>query len=406
MYKNPLNLTSQFYFCGLPLRLDSYSGCSFKCKFCFALNRGGKNYWSKVNEADPSFIEKKFQFIEKRKSFGVVNEMLIQRVPIHFGGMSDPLQKAELKFGITLSFLKSLAKRNYPLVISTRSPLAFEEPYISIFKNYTNLLLQFSFTTFDDKKISTFEPFSSKASEILKGINKLRKHGINVSIRWQPYIPEFSEHPNEVIDKLSDSGAQHVAIEYLKIPLPRGRNLLWNNMLKPISDTNQLYNKLGSNVQGREILLNIENRKETILSLRDNLHKRNISFGAADIDLLYLSDANCCCSGADLFKGFENWFKFQFSYAVKKSFHSHTIQFSSIEKEWNPKASIKEYIYPNSRLKDNDNSVFQHIKHRWNNLISKNNPTMFEGVKPTDEFDSTGMRIYKWDSGIRNRMIN
>src|SRR5262249_25277318 len=40
-YTNPLSLTSQFLFCGLPLRLDSYRGCAFQCYFCYARYRGG-----------------------------------------------------------------------------------------------------------------------------------------------------------------------------------------------------------------------------------------------------------------------------------------------------------------------------------------------------------------------------
>jgi DNA repair photolyase len=40
-YTTPLSLTSQFFFCGLPLRLDSYRGCAFQCSFCYARYRGG-----------------------------------------------------------------------------------------------------------------------------------------------------------------------------------------------------------------------------------------------------------------------------------------------------------------------------------------------------------------------------
>jgi DNA repair photolyase len=37
-YSSPLSLTSQFYFCPVPLRLDTYSGCSHGCIYCFANN--------------------------------------------------------------------------------------------------------------------------------------------------------------------------------------------------------------------------------------------------------------------------------------------------------------------------------------------------------------------------------
>lgn len=41
MYKkfNPLNISSKFAICGLPLRVDTYKTCSFNCAYCFANNR-------------------------------------------------------------------------------------------------------------------------------------------------------------------------------------------------------------------------------------------------------------------------------------------------------------------------------------------------------------------------------
>ena len=35
----PLNVSSKFAICGLPLRVDTYKTCSFNCKYCFSNNR-------------------------------------------------------------------------------------------------------------------------------------------------------------------------------------------------------------------------------------------------------------------------------------------------------------------------------------------------------------------------------
>ena len=37
-YSCPISFTSQFYFCPVPLRMDTYSGCSHGCLYCFANN--------------------------------------------------------------------------------------------------------------------------------------------------------------------------------------------------------------------------------------------------------------------------------------------------------------------------------------------------------------------------------
>lgn len=36
---NPLNVSSKFAICGLPIRVDTYKNCSFGCKYCFSNSR-------------------------------------------------------------------------------------------------------------------------------------------------------------------------------------------------------------------------------------------------------------------------------------------------------------------------------------------------------------------------------
>jgi sulfatase maturation enzyme AslB (radical SAM superfamily) len=36
---NPLNVSSKFAICGLPIRVDTYKTCSFNCKYCFSNHR-------------------------------------------------------------------------------------------------------------------------------------------------------------------------------------------------------------------------------------------------------------------------------------------------------------------------------------------------------------------------------
>lgn len=35
----PINVSSKFAICGIPLRVDTYKTCSFGCKYCFSNNR-------------------------------------------------------------------------------------------------------------------------------------------------------------------------------------------------------------------------------------------------------------------------------------------------------------------------------------------------------------------------------
>lgn len=63
---DPLDSTSKFPICGLPIRLDTYRNCTFKCNYCFA-NRsiGGNN--SKFCVGNPVSVENRLKkvFVNK-----------------------------------------------------------------------------------------------------------------------------------------------------------------------------------------------------------------------------------------------------------------------------------------------------------------------------------------------------
>ncbi len=58
VYTTPFSVTSQFGFCGLPLRLDTYRGCGFQCSYCFARYRGGNRPMENIVPANPNAIQR------------------------------------------------------------------------------------------------------------------------------------------------------------------------------------------------------------------------------------------------------------------------------------------------------------------------------------------------------------
>lgn len=405
-YTTPVGLTSQFSFCGLPFRLDTYAGCSLNCTYCFARLRGGNSNTIKIRVADYDSIVSKFKnAIQKPKSSsGVISEFIRQRVPVHFGGMSDPFQPIENKKKISILILKYLCEINYPIVISTKSILLSEPEYLEALLSNPNIVVQYSFSTLNDQVSEIVEPQANRPSELMQSLCKLVSSGIKTTVRWQPYIPHVSESPSEFISIISGLGIDHVGFEHLKLPV-EVYNPLWKKLSSNLDfDIKSYYISNNAHSDGRELILPAEYKIKNALLVKSELKKRNMTFGSADNEIQYLSDNNCCCSGVDKYPGFENWYKYQIAYAIKKS-NGNFITLSLIENEWRPHGSIDKYLNSESRITNNSdlhNKVEDYILNRWENLSSPFNPTKFYGVKYSENRDSSGYRIYEWNPNVKN----
>jgi DNA repair photolyase len=402
IFTNPLSITSQFPFCGLPLRLDSYAGCAFRCTYCFARYRGGNTYGDSVRPANPQRIAQIFHHAfrqsAKHKS-GLLTQFLRRRVPIHFGGMSDPFQPAETLHRVTESILRILARHHYPTVISTKGSLVASPRYLQLLKEIGAVVVQFSFSSSVDNIANVVEPVSASPTSLLRTMEALVKNGINVTCRWQPLIPGISESPAEFVPRIAATGCCHIAVEHLKIPVER-RHPLWERLVSAVGrDLSAEYRKVGALRDGREFILPASEKLPTILQVALEVRKHGMTFGAADNEFQYLSDTSCCCSGVDQFRGFENWFKHQIAYAVRKGV-GNKITYDLISREWAPEGSIDWYLNSKSRLSGQTGcagSIRDHIRAKWNDPRRGGSPTSYWGVRSTSISTSSGHLVYEWD---------
>ena len=79
-----LDVTGQLIHCQLPVRLDTYKGCSHGCKYCFA-TRCARNRHRDFEEIEPlnplASLEK---FIAGSRTKGL--EFIDWNIPLHWGG--------------------------------------------------------------------------------------------------------------------------------------------------------------------------------------------------------------------------------------------------------------------------------------------------------------------------------
>lgn len=65
----PLNVSSKFAICGIPLRVDTYKSCSFGCKYCFANHRKIMEFEKTLQVANLSWLEKKLDKIYNKNIY-------------------------------------------------------------------------------------------------------------------------------------------------------------------------------------------------------------------------------------------------------------------------------------------------------------------------------------------------
>jgi DNA repair photolyase len=399
-YNNPLSITSQFSFCGLPFRLDTYAGCAIGCRYCFARIRGGNIESKKIKTANPESIITRFKNGIKNENSGIISEFIKNRKPVHFGGMSDPFQSIEKPYGSSYKVLEYLKTIDYPVVISTKSDLIGTDKYLELFKNYKSLVIQISISTLDSTNSKILEPNSPNPKKLLDCVSLLQQNQINVTLRWQPYIVEVSDDINYFVKQIARTGIKHIGFEHLKLPIEKNSDI--EEKYKSITGKSiyKIYKEKGAIINGREYILPIEEKLKNINKLRDALKDTNISLGLADNEFQYLSTYSCCCSGVDIFEGFENWYKPQISYAIRKSYlnSESEIRLDSIKDEWDSSVSIDKYMNSKSRIQkqENPNTMFDYIKKRWNDLNSSFNPSKYYNVEYANKIDLDGNKIFKF----------
>ena len=400
-YQNPLSLTCQFYHCSVPFRLDTYRGCYYGCVYCFAVDRNMNVNLRTIQPAEYLTVKRFFAkaFEKNDNSKNAIIRCLRRRMPIHFGGMSDPLQPIEKKLRLSLKTLILLHKYDYPTVISTKSALLKERNYLRVLESMKNLAVQITVITSDEKIARKLEPRAPSVAQRLEVFTKLSDHGVWTACRLQPLIPKINNEDLELIDRLADVGCKHVMIEHYKMPTYSSFERR-KSMCKACSyDVERYYRKACPKPRGMFFEIPTTEKIAYLRKLVRRIHRRKMTYGAADNDLHDLGDDVCCC-GVSKMDGFQNVHKHQNTKAVMDGKRYGRILYSSIEHEWYPKGSVRRIVNKKCRLNHCDgkfaSSIKDFVKIKWNSPYTNNSPTDMANVVPNSNVDDSGNIIYKY----------
>jgi hypothetical protein len=195
-------------------------------------------------------------------------------------------------------------------------------------------------------------------------------------------------------------------VEHLKVPLegpwPGTRRL--SEVLG--RDVVGWYREHGAGRVGRELILPVVDRLPAMLDLRRHAHRRGLTFGAADTDLLLLSDGDCCCSGGDLHGVARAFNRYTYPHAVRRSSPGR-ITIGALRNTWSPDGSIAQWVNSRSRIPASGGRgqpLAAYVRHNWNGRPNGPAPSLLWGVEPTGGKDRNGFAVYRMTDEARALM--
>lgn len=256
------NCGSQVTLCDIPIRFDTYKGCSHACSYCFVLRK------TDISQIELGETARALgEFIKGKRS--KETNWCDWDIPLHWGGLADPFQPAERIHKRSLEALKVFAQTKYPFVVSTKNAMIAEEPYYSLLKE-CNCVVQFSACS---PKYDRIEPGASTYEERLAAAKKIAKI-CRVNIRTQPYVPGIFKDVIKAIPRYAEAGVHGVILEGMKYTKGNIEGLV------PIG---------GDRCYPVEVLL------PQFEAIKRACHKYGLKFYCGENRLRALSDELCCC---------------------------------------------------------------------------------------------------------------
>ncbi len=390
-YKHYIGITSQIGFCQVPLRLDAFNQCSFSCSYCFAKARGGYRGDRTIQIARAQNLEERFRRIQGGLISSAVDEFLSRRIPIQFGGMTDPFSSFEQKTGATRNLLEILTARNYPTLISTKSA-TLADPGYSRLLAAGNYLVRFSISVVREAERINIEKGTPSPTELFHTIRMLSDRGIKCAVRFQPIIPGHEQCAFDLIRKANHAGAKHITLEYLKLPTDDLKSPIC--MLESSNGERLIdhYRRCGATQQGRELVLPRESRIGFLSEASKLARKQGLSVGFGDNEFLPYSDGQSCCSGADLYLTDINLFESNPASLIRRKKKHELIGCGEFSDRWIPSSNINTYLNSHVRplSKAGEASWISYLREHWR-VGAIYAPDFFHGVEFAGSEDDTGM---------------
>lgn len=205
----PLVVTTKFFNYSLPLNLDSYRSCSFKCEYCFMKNRviGARD---ETLQPNINWLRNKFQKVYDDKDVNKENflEMLLHnRITLAMGTKSECFQPAEAIHHNTREIVDLCKQYDQKIVFTTKADGVFD---VGIDPSCHSFMMSVT-NHYDDRYL---EPNVPSFESRVQFYNELKNEGFKVGIRFEPFIPNVTD-VGKILQYFDD--ADHIHLSRLRL---------------------------------------------------------------------------------------------------------------------------------------------------------------------------------------------
>jgi len=319
-----VRFTSDAMDCSLPISMDSHSGCSFGCLYCFSnnLNRATDRNPDKMrhlvegkrlNLYGEWAVERLAKFLNRELENPVARAMyalLDQRLPIQLGTLGDPFDDLEEVSGWMKRAVPLFAEHRQPVRISTKGArVMMLKAYRDLFGQYDPAQFWFAFSiiTADDAKLEAVDVAAPNATARLKAMKAYSAAGHPVSLRFRPFLFGISDYHKRapkgegwkvLLDKAAEAGAQAVSFEFvfLNSALTTRQKIMYHHMFQ-IQDNPRFGEWWNSHSNLKESCRRASRnlKFDITMAVRERVHALGMTFGISDPHFKEYNDTGSCC---------------------------------------------------------------------------------------------------------------
>jgi len=427
-----IRFTADAMDCALPISIDSHSGCSYNCLYCFA------NNLQRAPDRNPAIIQRAITSgsfysewnIKKLEKFLARDMRDVQSVemyklldagcPVQFGALGDPFDELERHSGWAKKAIPLFIKYGIPVRISTKGGTLLQEPeYLKLFEESPDQFwVAFSIISNSDSLIEKIDLKAPNTTERLKAMKALTDMGCHASLRFRPFLPGVSDaYPGEpeawkkLMERSKAAGARAISFEYIFLHnhLTDRQEMMQRAMQRAMKNPNFAKEWHLASKQGETCRRGTRVTKYAqTIAIRDYAHELGMVFGISDPHFKELNDTGCCCGMPESGdKWFSNWSRRQIAEVIVQARRAYErgehvlFSFEDWSPEWAMKMPLIKMVnlgnWHNARRLQNV-TFGDHMRKKWNNPKHPRSPYLYfdKVFVPVGVDELTGDLVYEY----------